>query len=333
MEEPARGDAAVAIVMRTKNRPVLLARAIDDVLGQSFGDFRLVIVNDGGDRGPVDDLVSRASERAAGRVAVVHNEQSRGMEAASNIGIRASRSRYVCIHDDDDTWHPDFLARTVGYLEASADTGVMVRTEIVHERIDGSTVEELGREIFWADVHRITLFEMLRINRAVPISFLYRREAHDRVGYYDESLPAVGDWEFHLRFLRELTVGFIDGAPLAFWHHRRGSGGDLGNSVLARPHEHEDYDLLVRERYLKEDVSRHGLGALLYLTKIVDQEFEETRRRLDRTDEVLGELLATVRDLRGQAGALEAAVSDASLVSLLRRRYRRLKGRLRPGRP
>jgi glycosyltransferase involved in cell wall biosynthesis len=39
------------------------------------------------------------------------------MEAASNAGIAACDSDYIVIHDDDDSWCPDFLERTVAFLD------------------------------------------------------------------------------------------------------------------------------------------------------------------------------------------------------------------------
>ena len=84
MTAPPALPATVGIIMRTKNRPLLLERALNDVLRQVFTDWTMVIVNDGGDPAPVDDLVRRYAEAFRGRVAVVHNRTSVGMEAASN---------------------------------------------------------------------------------------------------------------------------------------------------------------------------------------------------------------------------------------------------------
>lgn len=321
------GEATVAVVMRTKDRPALLRRAIDDVLAQTYEDWVLMVVNDGGPPEPVDQVLAAVAGSSAGRIGVLHNRHSLGRWGAANAGIRATRSPYLVLHDDDDGWDTEFLSRTVTYLESSSDSGVMVRTEIVYERPDGGHFHEVGRALFWADTRAITLFEMLRINRAVPISFLYRREVHDQIGYYDESLPTVGDWEFHLRFLQTLSIGFLDGKPLAFWRQRPDSVGPLGNSVLAESDTHQLSDLLVRERYLKQDVQQHGLGSLLYLTKLEDGATRAMERRADHIDRALREILSTTQELRTRVELLEGAVGDASLVALARRRYRRLKGR------
>lgn len=335
----------VAVLMRTRDRPLLLERALEDVLAQTFNDWHLVVVNDGGDPATVTTMVTAREDRFAGRITVVHHETSLGMEAASNSGLRAVDSPYVVVHDDDDTWHPDFLDVTVGHLDGTpTDQGVMTRTEIVYERIDGAAIVEEGRELFWADLQAVTLHDMVKINRAVPISFLYRRSAHETIGPYDTHLPAVGDWAFHLRFLTAFTVGFIDGAPLAFWHQRPGQRGEAGNSVFKTAAEHRKFDLLLREAYFKDWVTSNGLGLPLYLTKMTEREVESLAVRLEdmarehtntfqglsaQVDHVAAAVAAQQALLErfeaSFAGRIESALRNRGLIGLARRWYGRLR--------
>lgn len=340
--------------MRTKDRPVLLRRAVADVCAQTFTDWHLVIVNDGGDASQVDRILG-AQAGLRERTTVLHNEQSRGMEAASNQAIRASESRYIAIHDDDDSWDPAFLDRTVAHLGATEDAAVAVRTEIVWEQVDGDAITEESREPMDPEIRSFTLFEMLRVNRTVPISILYRRDVHDEVGPFREDLTVVGDWEFHLRLaLSRRPLGFIDGQPLAFWHQRRQADGSLANSVIGRADDHRELDLRVRDEALREYARTHGLGELLYLTKYFQREIDlihdrishgercqedvvnrlaGIRETLDREQGRQNDLVERQRQLLAEQNErlahLEQAISDASLVSLVRRRYRRLKDRLR----
>ena len=208
--------AAVAVVLRTRNRPQLLPRALASIGAQTFRDFRVIVVNDGGDEGPVLEQVA-ACPAVRGQVDVVTNPQSVGREAAMNTGVTHSRSEFLVIHDDDDTWHPEFLAATVGHLQDSTDAAVAVRTEVVYEELTPEGVVEIRREILAADKSAITLGEVLRANISPPISVLYRRSVHDEVGLYDGTLPVLADWDFMLRLLSVHTVGFVDGPPLAYW--------------------------------------------------------------------------------------------------------------------
>lgn len=328
--------ATVAIIMRTMDRALLLERALDDVLGQSFADWRLVVVNDGGDPEPVQRLVEARAERFRGRAQILSHRRRLGMEAASNRGLRAVDSDFVVVHDDDDTWHPLFLQRTVAHLErpSCADAGVMVRTEIRYEEIDTRTdppaVRETGRAIFWADLHSITLADLLSINRAVPISFLYRRELHATVGDYDESLPAVGDWEFHLRVAQAATIGFLDGDPLAFWHQRPAAVDELGNSLFSARDGHREHDLRVRERHLLEWTRENGIGLPLWMAR----ELQDLRDRLEvmRVDQQRmllqhRELLELMQAHHLESLETERRIKEHSLVGRLGRLLRRILGR------
>ena len=265
-------QAKVAIVTRTKNRPVLLRRALDSILSQTYRDYVVVVVNDAGDRRDVDDCVAAVAGRADGRIHVVHNETSDGREAAMNTGLRSAASEYVVIHDDDDTWSPEFLTRTVAHLDRASDGGVAVRTAVVYETVDGEQIHTLRQEVLASDMTDVTLFEMIRRNYAPPISLLYRREVHDVVGEYAVDLPVLADWDFNLRMLQRFDVGFIDGEPLAFWHHRENATGDLGNSVIADAQDHTSFDRTIRDRYLRDQLRENNtLGSLLYLTELLDR--------------------------------------------------------------
>ncbi|HEX5688579.1 MAG TPA: glycosyltransferase, partial [Roseiflexaceae bacterium] len=109
--------ARVAIITRTKNRPLLLRRAIQGMLDQTFKDWLLVIVNDGGSPESVELVVDELADQLAGRVLVLHHPISLGMQTAANAGISNSNSDFIIIHDDDDSWEPTFLARTVSHLD------------------------------------------------------------------------------------------------------------------------------------------------------------------------------------------------------------------------
>lgn len=255
----------VTIVTRTKDRAILLDRALKDCAAQTFTDFELVIVNDGGDPTEVDALLQKHASPLKGRARVIHNAESMGMEHASNLAITSSTGKYICIHDDDDTWDPKFLERCVDYLEAHPDHGgVAVRTEIVLEKIQGLQVVELGRLKAWPNIKQFSLSELMTANIAVPISCMYPRAVIEELGGFRADLPVVGDWEFHIRLAVKYDVGFLDGKPLAYWHQRRSQRGSMGNSVFDAAEKHRYFDLKVRDEYLRDYAQAHGVGALLW---------------------------------------------------------------------
>jgi glycosyltransferase involved in cell wall biosynthesis len=253
----------VAVIMRTKDRPLLLRRALKSVSQQSFSDYVLVIVNDGGSKKTVEDLLSEL-DSPKDNINVIHNENSLGMQAASNIGIKSSRSKYVVIHDDDDTWSVKFLEQTVNHLETTNSMGVVAATDLVVEKIENNSVKKISASRLHPELENINLYKMCFENYAAPINFIYRRSVFDEIGYYDESLGGVADWDFGLRFLLKYDIDYLKTSEaLAFYHHRPpGSGKDV-NSVFTSTHR--NLENLIVNRYLRKEIAsgKFGLGYIM----------------------------------------------------------------------
>jgi len=271
----------VSVVVRTKDRPAFLKRALTDIAAQTFSDWEVVVVNDGADGAAVRAAV--ADSARPGRVSVVDSPGDGGRCVAANTGIAAAAGEYVVLHDDDDLWHRDFLTRTAAVLDASpADAGVMVETEIVYEKADGAGWVETHRAPYWQGMTGVSFTTLLEVNRAVPISFLYRRALHDELGPYDESLDAVEDWDFYLRVTAKHPIAFLSGTPLAFWTQRPAATGADGNSMFELAAEHARDDLAVRDRALREWVAVNGAGLPLYIASV------EKRIRADMAEHLAG---------------------------------------------
>lgn len=266
---------SVAIITRTKDRPILLRRAYNSVADQTFKNFVWVIVNDGGAPGEVEKTVALA--RSAGMdVQLINHAESLGMEAASNAGIDSSESEYVVIHDDDDSWDPVFLETTVAYLEsdrATEDTmGVVTRTRQITEVIRNDEIKLLHQRSYHSGLTLLTLSDMLFLEKVPPpISFLYRRRLLAEVGSYDSNLPVLGDWDFLIRVLSRYHVGVIE-QGLANYHLRPAiSFGAYGNSIIAGKNVHQVWYQYITDKYIKQDIESGtvGLGHMLLQGKAV----------------------------------------------------------------
>ena len=317
------GEPSVAVIMRTRDRPVMLDRAVQDLLGQTRQDWELVIVDDAGDAAAVDAVVARHTPEADGRIRVIHREVSTGMEAASNHGLRETTAPTVSVHDDDDTWHPTFLQQTLAHLEAHPEQGaVVVRTWVVHERETPTGFVDEEAFPFWGELEGVRLLDYVAVNRNVPISMLHRRSVHEIVGLYDESMPVVGDYAFHLQLLRHTEVGFLD-RPLAQWRQRPSAVGADSNSMFAASGGHRHHDAELRERYFRQWVQDNGLGLPLFLSK-------DTEAHVSRSEE---RLLAELRLLRAEVAQLHERLDRVDqgqqipgLRSLVRGAGRRVRG-------
>src|SRR5262245_28673169 len=101
----------VTIVIPTYNRAALLPRALASVAEQTFSDFDVVVVNDGGEW-PAGCALS-----IVGWPMRLLHQEHRGPAAARNAVLSASDSEFVAYLDDDDEWQPDHLESLLALLK------------------------------------------------------------------------------------------------------------------------------------------------------------------------------------------------------------------------
>jgi hypothetical protein len=261
---------------------VLLRRAIASVLGQSLRSWEMLIVNDGGKPRLVNDLVKAVAPRARGRIRVIHNAASLGMEAASNRALAEAKGDYIVIHDDDDSWEKTFLEETVAHMDAADPCvgGVVTHSLKITERLDGHGVHFERSDPYTPGLSCITLMSMGRTNMFPPIAFLYRRSTLDVLKGYRAELPVLGDWEFNLRFLSEFEIEVLQ-KPLANYHIRPAtSSGIYSNTIVGGLNLHQKYDTRLRNQLLRDDMraGKAGLGFLVNMGRLLNDQTWELRR-------------------------------------------------------
>ncbi len=106
----------VSVVVPLFNKARYVARCLDSILGQAFGNFELIVVNDGSTDGGEALVASYADERIR-----LINQPNAGPGAARNRGLRESRGEYVAFLDADDEWLPQYLEFGVKILDAAPE--------------------------------------------------------------------------------------------------------------------------------------------------------------------------------------------------------------------
>lgn len=104
----------VSVLMTTYNGARFIAESIDSVLGQTFADFELVVVDDAS----TDATASILARYRDPRLRIVHNPTNLGVVGARNRGFATLRGAYVAVIDHDDLWRPTRLAAGVALLDS-----------------------------------------------------------------------------------------------------------------------------------------------------------------------------------------------------------------------
>jgi glycosyltransferase involved in cell wall biosynthesis len=262
------------LLMRTKDRPAFIRRALRSALAQTDQDWGVVILNDGGSLEALHSSLQPFESDLEGRIKIVHFPESlgRGSGLHLNAGIAASQSEFLAIHDDDDTWAPLFLERAREVM--GRDAGIVTQSFLIHETFhpeDG--FKEVDRNLYepWQK-HGISLFRLAESLTFPPISFLFRRHHCRLVGGFDPELGPLEDWLFALRMFSRFSISFLE-EPLAHYHQRMPLGNDAlatqANSSERNRKLYGELDCRIRNKLLREDLEqgRQGLGWLVNLAQ------------------------------------------------------------------
>ncbi|MBM3737713.1 MAG: glycosyltransferase family 2 protein [Acidobacteria bacterium] len=136
---PAAGEVlygpapSVSVVICTFNRAGLVGRAIESVLAQTWRDWELVIVDDGGSDSTFD-VVNRYVMEHAGIRYLKHRNREQAL--ARNLGIKASFGEYVAFLDSDDAYSPEHLESRLEYLRAHPEVDMIQGGLIADPDID-----------------------------------------------------------------------------------------------------------------------------------------------------------------------------------------------------
>lgn len=204
--QPPAEQPLVSVIVPTHNRGHLLRRSLASVLGQTWRNLELIVVDDGS----TDDTAAVLSGISDPRLRVLRRETGSSAAAARNAGIAAARGEYLAFNDDDDIWLPHKLERQVGALTAAAPTTGLC--------LCGRVLLAPGRAKLIGGAAHAPALDFTRGNGqggpdyalvATPC-WVVRRSALDAAGTFDERLITWEDWELALRLWLAADVIVVD---------------------------------------------------------------------------------------------------------------------------
>ncbi len=189
----------VTVIVRTKDRPKLLRRALKSIEDQTYPHHETVVVNWGSPGAKLQEIISKKES-----IRLIEREGLNG-SAASNAAINLAKSPWITHLDDDDSWEPTFLEEGIHLLEAQNDLlGVACHSNRIIEK-RGS----FKKRPYPLKPKQITLHALLTKNLFTNNAFIFSKEAWEELKGFDENLTMFEDWDFNLRYLLKYKVGLI----------------------------------------------------------------------------------------------------------------------------
>lgn len=271
----------VSVVIRTKDRPVTLRRAIASVAAQTHRDVELVVVNDGG-----IDVAALVAEHVGGSIRRWHHHvlsPGRGRAAAANAGLDLASGEWVMLLDDDDTIRPDHLAGLLAAAAREPHPGVVFSA--------AKGVDADGREVArWDRPFRPA---RLTARNFAPIhAVLFRRALVGDDVRFDPAFDLYEDWDFWTGLARR--AAFVGTGEITAIYHMNDT-----STAADAPH-------------------RQTAGRLQYyakwLARLRPDELNATMVELDALEHEVDGQRRTIAELNGELDrtrtALAAATSD-----------------------
>ena len=201
MSAPAE-PVLVSVILPTHNRAPVLRRALHSVLSQTGVPLEVIVVDDAS----TDDTPQVLQEFTDPRLHCLRLPARQGAAAARNAGLRESRGAWLAFLDSDDEWLPGFVQAVLEAAQASDERLGVLYTRF--ERLDGKRRSVTpGRLRTWLSKLPLRRYHLsgdlgcaLRRGNFITLqSALVRKACLDQVGWFDESLKRLQDWELWLR--------------------------------------------------------------------------------------------------------------------------------------
>lgn len=225
---------SISVVMPVYNVERSVLYAVQSVLSQTFEDFELIIVDDGGTDLSMAICVSFHDPRIR-----IISQTNRGLAGARNTGIAAAQGHYIALLDSDDTWHPEKLALHKIHLDNNPHVGVSYSGSRFMDE-NGTLLRQAQRP----KLAKISAKDILTRNPvgngSAPvirkaaldsIAFFHQSET-SRICYFDETFRQSEDIELWVRLALQGSYVF-EGIEGLLTQYRIAAGG-LSSNIAAQ---------------------------------------------------------------------------------------------------
>lgn len=201
-----------SVIIRTKNRPNFLQRAIDSVCSQDYNNIELIIINDGGCE--VVDIVNHYKSvfknvpgcSVKRDFIYIKNSVSVMRTNAANIGLQSAKGKYICLLDDDDYFYSQHLSK---HIDAQNKKNCLWSISRSFESIESDNgVEKIKKYNYPSDFNKVKFYFFE--NYFPSNSIVFQKKLVDKVGFFDKKLQVLEDWDLWIRMYMEIEPCLID---------------------------------------------------------------------------------------------------------------------------
>jgi len=209
-----------SIIIATHSRPQQLPRAVESARAAGR-EVEIVVVDDAS-----SDETAEVCRSLSG-INYVRLDRNQRVAGARNVGLVASRGKYLSFLDDDDTRLPGSLDAQLEALDQEPQAGL-----IYGQAILGDHEGKPERNSYPADCPQGDIFWKLLSRNFIPCgSVVFRRSCLSSLGLLDDSIPGLDDWDLWVRIAEIYPIMALE-TPVIIWRRSTPASGQ-GTSQAA----------------------------------------------------------------------------------------------------
>jgi glycosyltransferase involved in cell wall biosynthesis len=227
----------ISVIIPCYNHAHFLGEAIESVLAQTYTKFELIVVDDGS----TDNTFEIASKY---REALIIQQKNKGLSAARNTGLKASKGEYVVFLDADDRLLHNALAVNLAFLQDHPECGFS-SGHVNYIGFDGSPIPTPKQVVMNQDYYK----ELLLTNYigGCPGRILFKRSIFESIGHFNPSVNPTADYDLYLRVTRNFPIYCHDEIVAEYRQH--GSNMSLDFALMLKM---TDMCMRFQRRYIKK---------------------------------------------------------------------------------
>lgn len=248
----------LTVLMSVYNGERYLREAIESILGQTFTDFELLIIDDGS----TDDSVAVILGFRDPRIRLVRNDANLGLVASLNRGLEFARGAYLARMDADDISMPERLKRQVVFMDANPEVDICGSWL---EAFDGRVKEIWSPPLGDEEIKANLIFESVIYH---PTVIMRQTVLSDLAVRYDEDYPYAQDYDLWGRLSRSCRFANIGEVLLRYRIHEQSIGkckSDIQGMLAGRVRRRLLIELGIEptevEQQLHNDIAVWRIGA------------------------------------------------------------------------
>jgi glycosyltransferase involved in cell wall biosynthesis len=188
--------AFFSVIIPLYNKENFVEKTIQSVLGQTFQDFEILIIEDCS----IDNSFEVVSNIISSKIKIIRHEENKGLSASRNTGIKNAEANYIAFLDADDLWKPNYLEKLFSMIQNFPEAKLFATNyEEIHSNKRGvlptTNLKQFKKDGIVSDFFESNLSQAIYCCSSVCME----KSVFNEIGEYNEEITFGEDIDFNIR--------------------------------------------------------------------------------------------------------------------------------------